>query len=133
MKEKEHVKLEFGNEFDGVLTAENGTVSIGGKKGQLKPYNLLLGALLSCLYATFLDIVKKMKLEFDSCEMTADGVKREETPSTLEHVKIAMTISGAAAEQRERFKRATSLAAKYCSVYATISQVSEMELEVRFE
>ena len=94
---------------------------------------MLLGALLSCLYATFLDIVKKMKLEFDSCEMTADGVKREETPATLEYVKVTMVISGAAEEQSDRFRRATGLATKYCSVYKTISCVSEMELEVQFK
>lgn len=133
MKEKVHVKLDFTNEFDGVLKAENGEASIGHKQGQLKPYNLLLGALLACLYATFLDIVKKMKLEFAGCEMTADGVKREKTPNTLEYVKVVMTISGADGEQVDRFKRATALAAKYCSVYQTISCVSEMELDVRFK
>lgn len=133
MKEQEHVKIEFSNEFDGILTAENGTVAIGRKEGQLKPYNLLLGALLACLYATFLDIAKKMKLEFDGCEMTADGVKREETPSTLERVKIVMIVAGANEEQRGRFKRASDLAAKYCSVYQTISCASEMELEIKFK
>ncbi len=133
MKEKEHVKLEFSNEFDGILKAEKGTASIGRKEGQLKPYNLLLGALLACLYATFLDIVKKMKLEFDSCDMTADGVKREGTPGTLEHVKVEMIIYGVAEEQSERFRRAADLATKYCSVFETISQVSEMELEVEFK
>ncbi|MDD4541183.1 MAG: OsmC family protein [Eubacteriales bacterium] len=133
MKEKEFVKLEFGTDFDGVLTAENGTVRIGRKEGQLKPYNLLLGALLACLYATFLDIAVKMKLEYSGCELTAEAVKRETVPSTLEHVKIIMTIFDANEEQSERFKRATDLAAKYCSVYQTISHVSEMELEVEFK
>ena len=32
----EHVRINFTEEFDGVLTAENGTVSIGRGKGQLK-------------------------------------------------------------------------------------------------
>ena len=129
----EHGRSNFTEELYGVLTAVNGTVSIGRGKGQLKPYNLLLGALLACLYATFLDIVEKMKLNFDSCELTADGDKRETIPSTLEHVKVIQTIYGADEEQHERFERAAMLAAKYCSIYQTISSVSEMELELRFE
>ena len=133
MKLNEHVKMDFGNEFDGLLTAERGTVAIGRKEGQVKPYNLLLGALLSCLYATFLDIAKKMKLEFIGCEMTADGVKREETPNILQHVKIVMIFSDANKEQIKRFNRAVDLAAKYCSVYQTISCISELELEVQFK
>ena len=59
-----NVKLNFGRAFEGVLEAKNATAAIGkDKEGKLRPYDLMLGALGACYYATFVGIADKMKLE----------------------------------------------------------------------
>jgi len=122
------VKLEFGNEFEGTLLAGNGTVDIGRQEGALGPYDLLLGALGACYYSTFLDIAKKMRLEFERAEIGIRGVKREEVPTTLKTVEILFTVFGAKGDKG--FSRAAELAAKYCSVHETVSKVAEINLHL---
>ena len=124
------VKFEFGNEFEGILIAGNGTVGIGRQEDALQPYDLLLGALGACYYSTFLDIVRKMRLEFERAEIHIRGVKREEVPTTLKTAEILFTVFGAKGDKG--FSRAAELAAKYCSVHETIAKVAQISRRLEF-
>ncbi len=55
----------FTNEFSGELVVPKGKVTIGSTEGTVEPYDLLFGALASCLYATFLDVAEKRKLDLN--------------------------------------------------------------------
>lgn len=125
------VRLDFDNTFAGTLTAQRGSAQIGRTEGTLAPYDMLLGALGACYYATFLDIAKKMRLSYQRVGIDITGVKREEVPTTLKTVDIAFTIRGAKGEKG--FQRAAELAAKHCSVHETLSKVAEMSLRVVLE
>lgn len=125
----EKVKLEFTPDYVGKMEVANGIVPMG--MGGMSPYNLLLGALGGCLYHTFLDIVIKKRLTFDSVKMEMDGVKREEVPTTLETANIKFIIKGASNEKQ--FAKSVELAEKYCSIHATISKVADIKLELVFE
>lgn len=126
--------IEFKNSFEGVLKASNVDVKIGVNEGDAKPYELLFGALASCLYATFLDVVEKKKLKFEACTINVTGEKRTIVPTTLEWVKVEFTIKGASnLENKEKaFTKSADLATKYCSIYQTIAQVAEMEHTIQF-
>lgn len=123
-----NVKLEFGYEFEGTLLAVNGKARIGKGEGMFKPYDLLLGALGACYYSTFLDIAKKMRLEFEKAELQILGVKREEVPTTLKSVEMVFTVFGAIGDKG--FSRAAELAAKYCSVHETVARVAQIDLRL---
>ncbi len=125
-----NVGLEFGREFEGELRAANAGAAIGTREGQLRPYDMLLGALGACYYSTFVDIAKKMRLEYEGASLDISGAKREEVPTTLSEVDIVFTIRGAS--DQKSFRRAADLAAKYCSVHETVSKVAEISLDVRF-
>lgn len=127
------VALQFTNEFAGSLTAKNGSVKIGEGENTLNPYDMLLGALGSCLYATFLDIVKKMRLEFSGCTIEIQWEKRTETPTTLKEATIKAVISGAKSEKAERYHHAFDLATQYCSIFVTLSHVAELKWELALE
>ncbi len=129
--EKTTVLLGFGSEFSGTLHCENTKIEIGTKPGQAKPYDLLLGALGSCLYATFAGIAKKMKLVFDRAEIKITGEKREEIPTTLKKVLISFVFYEV--ENSSGFQRAVDLAAKYCSVHSTIEKVAEVTINIEIE
>ena len=125
------ITTRFGSEFSGTLHTARGTASIGRSQDELLPYDMLLGALASCYYSTFFDIMKKKRVSFESCEIRVRGVKREDIPTTLETVDLDIVVYGA--EKEQGFQQAADLAAKYCSVYQTVAKVAEMSYTLSFE
>ena len=124
------VAMSFSNEFEGTMSTKNTQVEIGRNQGQLLPYDMMLGALGACYYATFVDVAKKMRLQYQRAAIDIKGVKREEVPTILKEVTMTLTIFGAVDEKG--FQRASAMAAKYCSVHETISRVSDIDLVVKF-
>ena len=127
---KQQVKVNFDRAFKGTLLTDRGQVKLGAQEEGMSPYNLLLGALASCLYATFLEITEKKRITFDTVEIEVVGNKRDEVPTTLDHTHVMMKVVGAEEKDRKGIEKSLDLAAKYCSVYQTIAQVSEMKHEV---
>ncbi len=125
----ETVKLAFNNEFQGYMETGNGKVEIAKKA--MHPYNLLFGALGSCLYATFLDIVYKKRLTFDGVDMEVSGSHKDTPPTTLEKVFIKFIIKNPS--NQAQFQRSIELAAKYCTIHETISRVATINTEVEFK
>lgn len=124
------VSLSFGRKMEGRLNTARAAAAIGRAEGQLLPYDLLLGALGSCYYSTFVDIADKMRLDYEGADISIHGVKRDEIPTTLKLVEMVFEIRGA--KDKKGFERAAQLAAKYCSVHETLSKVAEISLELRF-
>ena len=124
------IEVKFKDGYNGVLTTKKVQASIGDKAGDLGAYDMLLGALASCLYSTFLDVVEKKRIAFDDTNVVVTGEKRKEIPMTLEWVNIVIEIKNASNESG--VLKAAELAKKYCSVYETISKVAKMSLEVKF-
>jgi putative redox protein len=124
------ISMQFGNKFSGTFNGEKTTVNIGVKDGEAMPYELLLGALGACYYATFYEIAKKMRLEYEKVELQIEGIKREEEPAYLIDTKIVMSVFNGG--DKDKLARASELAQKYCSIYYTISQVSKMDVELKF-
>ena len=123
-----NVQLHFQDGFTGTLTARSVQTGIG--HGGFRPYEFLLGALGSCYYSTFLSILDKMRLSYREATLDITGQKREEVPQHLKAGHIVFTLSGV--EDEDKARRAADLAAKYCSVYYTLSQVAELSVELKF-
>jgi len=121
----------FGNEFKGEMDVASGKLPLGVEKGTFEPYDLLFGALASCLYATFLDVAEKKKIGFESAHIEVSGEKRKEVPTVLTWVDTKITVKGA--EKEKGLEKAFELATKYCSIYQTIGQVAEMTWSIEFE
>lgn len=126
--EKKEVKLVFENTFNGELIAPKTSINVGSSVGTVAPYDMLLGALGSCLYATFLDIMRKKRIQFDHAEMVITGEKREEIPTTLKWVHVEISVF--APDKEVGVERSFQLATEYCSIYQTISHVAEMSYAV---
>lgn len=127
----EPVKLVFTNEFVGEVQVEKGTIKIGEQENGMMPYNLLLGALGSCFYSTFLDIVRKKRLTFDGATLEITGEKRTEVPTTLESVQMKMVIKNPS--NQAQFDRSVELGLKYCSIHETISKVAKIVTTVEYQ
>ena len=121
-----------------VYTPESSTLennrailNLGSQEGEFFPYDLLLGSLSACFRATLYDILTKRKEIFPSMEIVVSGEKRKEVPTTLEWVRMDITVIGVA--NQEQFLRNVDLAAKYCSIHETLSKVARMSHEVHFQ
>lgn len=125
------VEVEFSREFRGVLNTGQTRAAVGSDPGELEPYDMLFAALASCLYATFLDIVDKKKIAYETAKLTITGEKRDAVPATLKWVNVKYEIQGS--DNEKGLMRSAELAAKYCSVYQTISHVAEMSWELEYK
>lgn len=125
------VTMDFDYEFKGVLKAKRGTVDIGIEEGTIEPYDMVFGALGSCLYSTFLDIAVKKKIVYDSVKMKVSGEKRTEVPTTLKTVNVEVTVVNP--EKEKGLDQAMRLATEYCSVYQTLAHVADMSYSLNFE
>jgi putative redox protein len=128
-----HVKTHFKNSFEGILETQHGNFNIGADQDNLRPYDMLSGALASCLYATFLDIVSKKKLDFEKADIFIDGEKREEVPTWFSFVEVKAIIYLKEKGKEKAFEKSFELATKYCSIYQTLSKVSEMKYSIEFK
>lgn len=122
--------IYFENGFNGRFNTENAEVLVGVKENQVLPYDMLYGALASCLYATFLEIVEKKKITYKGCTIRVSGEKREEVPTTLKWVKVTFIIDELQNGTEKGVKKSVELAAKYCSIYQTIAHVADMSYEL---
>lgn len=123
--------IQFENGFHGELLLDEGSVKIGKQPQEAAPYDLLFGALASCLYATFLGILEKKRITITGAEITVTGEKRTEIPTTLKTVHLTVTVKGT--DKEESVRKSLELATNYCSVYQTLSHVAEMSYELHFE
>lgn len=127
MAEHKHIRSDF-------VPGHWQFVTDGGKSltidKQSSPYDYLFGALSGCLFSTFDDLAKKMKVSWEHVSFEVNGEKRSEVPTTLAWVTVAVTATGV--EDRVKFTKAFETATRYCSIYTTISQVARMEWSVNF-
>ena len=93
------------------------------------PYEYLLGALSGCFYSTLESFERSSSWKSIDIEIT--GKKRAEVPTTLEHTTLDITVRGA--EDEEEVRKLIDRAASSCSIFATISKVSKMEIKIKFE
>ena len=63
-------------------------------------------------------------------EIRVTGRKREEVPTTLRHTVLDITVYGA--EDEEEVRALIGRASEECSIFATISKVSMMEVNTSF-
>lgn len=125
------VTMDFEYGFKGTLKAKRGTVPIGIEEGTIEPYDMVFGALGSCLYSTFLDIAVKKKIVYEGVSMKVSGEKRTEVPTTLKTVHVDVVVKNP--EKEKGLDQAMRLATEYCSVYQTLSHVAEMSYTLSYE
>lgn len=119
--------VKFGSDFNGTLTTPNNSM-ISISSDQIKPYDMMLGALVACFHHTFLEVVGKKRQSVEEVIYEVNGRKRETVPTMLEYVKMEITVVNAS--DADQIDKSLELAKKYCSVFQTISHVAEIEVNV---
>jgi putative redox protein len=122
--------VHFNNHFEGELELKEGSISIGINPNQATPYLMLQGALISCLHATFLDILTKKRESYQSITYKTSGHKREGVPATIEVLHLDVYISGVT--KQVAAEKSMELASKVCSIYQTLSCVGKLSYTIHF-
>lgn len=126
-------KITFDNGFNGKVVGDRGEANIGATGNSFVPYELLYGALSSCVHATVLGVMSKMRLEYETVEYDVTGNKRSEVPTFLTDVFFNVTMTGVPEEKQKKVIKAIELGTEYCSIYNTLAKVAEMHLKIEFK
>lgn len=127
------VKVNFDNRFNGELVGDRHKTAIGGSGESFVPYELLYGALSSCVHATVLGVVQKMKLSYDEVTYDVTGTKRTEIPTFLTDVYFNVIMTGVPEDKQKKMTKAIELGTEYCSIYNTLAKVATMHLKIEFK
>ncbi len=126
-------KTTFDSGFNGKVAGDRGETHIGVTGNTFQPYELLYGALSSCVHATVLGVARKMRLEYETAEYDVTGTKRSEVPTFLTNVYVKVTMTGVTEENQKKMTKAITLGTEYCSIYNTLAKVAEMHLEIEYK
>lgn len=123
-------ELRFsGGKLDGPEIAVDGDGVVGPS-----PVTSLLLAIAGCMAADVVDIGRKMRLPLASLSVEAEADRRPEPPRRLTAVRLKYIVSGVAADDEPKVRRAIELSRDtYCSVLHSLREdiPVEIDLELR--
>lgn len=114
--------------FDFIIDADE---KVGGENLGPRPKGLTLISLAGCTGMDVISILKKMRVEVDSFEVSTDADLTEEHPKKFSLIKIIYEINGKNIPA-DKVKKAVSLSEeRYCGVSATLKSSVEFSSEIR--
>src|SRR5258705_1723438 len=121
-------KLEFESRQD------HNSISLdGNKKHGFGPKALLLSGLAGCSGVDVVEILEKMRIEFDSFEMDTEATLTEEHPKIFKEVYITYKMRTDMANE-DKIRKAIDLSLdKYCGVSAMLKKNSPISYKLIIE
>jgi putative redox protein len=121
-------KLEFESR------QEHNFISLdGNKKNGFGPKALLLAGLAGCSGVDVVEILEKMRIEFDSFEMETETMLTEEHPKVFKEVHITYKVK-TDKDNEEKVRKAIDLSLdKYCGVSAMLKKNSPITYKLIIE
>jgi peroxiredoxin-like protein len=106
----------------------------GGEQGYWTPEHLLLGAVASCLVATFRGMSEKSKLEFLSIEVRVEGViEKQDGYLAFTRIILHPEVVIPREDDRERATRLLEKAERACLIARSLSAETILQAEVLVE
>ncbi len=103
----------------------------GGEDAGFSPMELPIMALVGCVGMDVVSILRKMRQELTSYQMSVRGVRAETHPKVFVAITVEHTFAGANLSQ-EAIDRAIALSrTKYCSVSAMLEKTATITHTVR--
>jgi putative redox protein len=125
--------MAFEAEVNGHKMYIDASAEHGGKNLGPRPKPLLLLALAGCTGMDVVSILKKMRVEFDSFEITVEGNLTEEHPKKYDNMRLIYLFKGKDIP-RDKVEKAVDLSReRYCGVSAMYSEILKLEYEIVIE
>lgn len=137
MEETVRLKLEealsFNVEVDGLTMKIDSMEEFGGKQRGPRPKSLMLVALGGCTGMDVASIMRKMKIPYDSLEVSVNGVLTETHPKHFEKMHITYVVKGKNID-RSKVEKAVALSQdKYCGVTYSYKAAIEITHDIIIE
>ena len=123
--------IKYENGFHGTYDVNGFTIKIGREEGSVAPYDMTDGAMASCLYATYLDLIEEKHLVIKGADIDISGIKREMIPTTLEELTIKITVYSD--EELDILQHTFNQALATCSMVQTFKLVATIHTEFILE
>ncbi len=113
--------------FDIVIDAEE---NVGGNDLGPRPKGLTLISLAGCTGMDVISILKKMRIDVDSFEVSTEALLTDVHPKRFKQIKTIYNLTGKNM-QEDKVKKAVSLSEdRYCGVSATLKASVELTSEI---
>ncbi len=121
---EERINARWSSNLDFTGTSEDGaSVAMGGPTSPetFRPAGLLLVALASCTGMDAVSILSKKRVQIESYEVEAVGIKRETHPRSFTSIVVDHIVKGTSIDDRAVARAIELSAGKYCVVGANLA------------
>lgn len=124
---KTTVRWITGQQFIGIDSTNHSVVLSTPSEGiGMKPSDLLLVALSSCIAVDVVEIIAKKRMQLESLEIAADGQQDHDPPWTFRAIDLLFTLRGKGLVEKDIAQAIELAENKYCSVGATIRGTAQI-------
>ena len=125
--------LEFQADVDGHKVITDAPVESNGLDHGPSPKKLQLVALAGCTGMDVVTILRKMRVNVASCNITVEGEMREEHPKYYEKMHVIYEFTGQDLPM-EKLEKAVKMSEEtYCGVEALYKRAIEVTSEIRIK
>jgi putative redox protein len=119
--------MAFETDINGHKLLVDASLENGGKDLGPRPKALMLVALGGCTGMDVVSILKKMRVDYKSLEITIEGDTADEHPKRFLRMKIIYNFTGVELPLDKIQKAVDMSRDKYCSVYASYKDSIDIE------
>ncbi len=127
-----HVELDWASEslFRGKNQSGAALLLDGKKKQAVSPMEALLASLSGCMGIDVVNILTRMRADFHSLSITAEGEQNSEPPKYFRRILITFRLKGTV--PRDRVEHAIRLSFDtYCSVFHSLRKDIEIAYDIK--
>jgi len=119
-----------GQRFVGIDSTQHSVVLSSKAEGVgVKPSDMLLIAVASCVAVDVVEILAKKRMPIHSMEITTTGEQDADPPWTFRKIHLKFRLSGAELTDKAVEQAIQLSEEKYCSVAATVRATAEITTE----
>jgi putative redox protein len=116
----------------GHWTVMDSVKEFGGSQGAVKPMELILMGLGGCSGMDVVSILNKMRLPLEDMKIEVDADQKEDHPRMFTRIRMHYIFYGQDLD-KEKVEKAIELSRmKYCSVWAMLVQVVDIQYTYEF-
>ena len=120
------LQFSFNDNFTGTAEVQRNQYSFPIGSEHASAYDLAMAGLVSCYYATFMEVAQKKRLEWNAVSIDLTWSKQlDNSPQFLKEARMNIEIDVVKGKETA-FTKSLEMAAKYCSLYQTFSMVGEL-------
>ena len=123
--------MAFEADIDGHAVNMDAKSEFGGNDNGASPKKLLLAAFAGCTGMDIISLLKKMRVDFESCDIEVQGDVTEEHPKYYFHMHVVYNIKGRNLPLDKIEKAVRMSEETYCGVGALYRKAIKVTSEIK--